>query len=212
MMKRLYLMVAISSSLLIFTACSSTNIPTTEGSPTGSPKASNPLESATEQASKTAQSTLDKAKSAGEQATKTAQSTLDKAKSVGEQAAKTTQSTLDKTKSIADKVTQSTSEAVAGAMALKEGLQGMSAGVSNTLTAVNSSNFTAAQQEFSKLQGNWAKIGDTVKTKSNKTYQQINDQLNNVGTLLKEPQPERTKLVTELKNLGKTITNSLGKF
>jgi hypothetical protein len=36
--------------------------------------------------------------------------------------------------------------------------------------------------------------------------------INDVGTRLKEPQPDRAKLVTDLKNLGKTLANSRSKL
>mgnify|MGYP006266942923 CR=1 FL=1 len=212
MMARFHLILTICTSLLFLTACSRPQTLTPESSPTTTPKAEEPVKSAADQASKTVQSALDKAKSATEQAAQTAQSTIDKAKSATEQASKTVRSTIDKAQSAADKATQSASEAVKGAIAFKEGLQGMSTGVSSTITAVNSGDFTAAQQEFSKLQGNWAKVGDTVKTRSAKVYQQVNSHLSAIATLLKEPNPDRAKLVTELQALGKTLTDSLAQL
>jgi soluble cytochrome b562 len=194
MMKRTHLMLTICTSLLLITACNRPQTPTSESSPTASPKAEKSLKTTSEQASKSVQSALDKAKSATEQASQKAQSTIKQAQSA------------------ADQATKSASEAVKGVINLKQGLQGLATGVSSTLTAVKSGDFTTAQQEFSQLQENWTKIGDTVKTKSDKVYQQINSQVTTVGTLLKQPNPDRTKLVTELQSLGKTLTNSLSQL
>jgi hypothetical protein len=147
-------------------------------------------------------------KSAKDQASKTVQSALDRAKSATDKASQTAQSTIDKTKSATDKATQSVSEAVTGVMTLKEGVQGMSTGVSNTLAAVNSGDFSTAQQEFSKVQGNWGKVGETVKSKSTQVYQQVDGHVSTIASLFKDPNPDRAKLVAELNALGKNLTNS----
>lgn len=206
---KIQLMLTICTSLLLFTACSRSQTPTTGSSPTTTPKVEETVKSTTDKASNTVQSALDQAKLATEQASQKAQSTIDQAKSVTEQASQKAQSTIDQAKSTADKATQSASETVKEVMVLKDGLQEMSTEVSNTLTAVNSGDFTTAAQEFSKLQDNWTKIGGVVQTKSNNVYQQVDGQLNTIALLFKEANPDRTKLLTELNALGKTLTDSL---
>jgi chaperonin cofactor prefoldin len=184
---KIQLMFTICTSLLLFTACGRSQTSTTESSPTTTPKVEETVKSATDKASNTVQSALDQAKLATEQTSQKAQSTIDQAKSTANKA----------------------SETVKEVMVLKEGLQRMSTEVSNTVTAVNSGDFTTAAQEFSKLQDNWTKIGGVVQTKSDKVYQQVDDQVNTIAPLFKEANPDRTKLLTELNVLGKTLTDSL---
>jgi hypothetical protein len=121
-------------------------------------------------------------------------------------------STIDRTHSVADRAVQSASEQVQGAIAFKEGLQGMSTKVSSTLNAINSGDFPTAQQEFSQLQDNWTGIGNTVQKSSTKVYQQVDSQIKAIASLLNHPNPERTKLVTELNALRKTLTDSFSQL
>ena len=130
------------------------------------------------------------------------------------------QSTIDRTHSVADRAVQSASEqvqrakpsVVADAIAFKEGLQGMSTKVSSTLNAINSGDFPTAQQEFSQLQDNWTGIGNTVQKSSTKVYQQVDSKIKAIASLLNQPNPERTKLVTELNALRKTLTDSFNQL
>lgn len=126
-------------------------------------------------------------------------------KSATERVTNQVRSTIDRTHSVADRTVQSASEQVQGAIAFQEGLQGMSTKVFSILNAINSGDFSTAQQEFSKLQDNWNSIDNTVQKNSSKVYQQIDNQINAIASLFNQPNPEQTKLVTELNTLRKTL-------
>jgi hypothetical protein len=205
----------LSTSLLLFTGCG-TKTPEDNTAKTTTPEqaaqtAVDQAKSATEKATSTAQTELDKAKSATEQPTSTANATLDKAKSATELATNQAQSKMNEMKSAVDKAKQSTTKAVQGAIALKDGVQGMSSGVTNTLAAVKAGDLNTAKQEFTKLQGDWTTIEGAVKTKSAKAYEEINGHMTILGKLFKSGKPDANaaQLTTELQALGKSLTTSL---
>lgn len=190
-MFRYYRLLAVCFSCLVMGACN--RPPTTvENSRTAQPTAGKTASSSANPAPNPIHSALDKAKSATAQTAQIAQSAIDTAQSASDQVTNTAQSASQKLK---------------GTLALQTGLQGMMAEISTTLTAVNSGDLTTAQQEFSKVQGDWAKVGDTVKTKSATVYQQVDRQLSTVSTFLNAPNPDRAKLTAELTTLGKTLTS-----
>jgi predicted lipid-binding transport protein (Tim44 family) len=92
---------------------------------------------------------------------------LDKAQSIPVQTAQTAQSASSAAQSTSSQVANTVQPASAqlkGTLALQTSLQGMLAGISATRTAVKSGDLTTAQQEFSMVQGDWAKVGEVVKT------------------------------------------------
>jgi hypothetical protein len=193
-MMRFNITLALSASLFMLGACSSPQTPTAESSPTASPSAAETAQSAANQATETAQSAMNKA-------TETAKSTTEAAQSAANQATETAQSAMNKATETAKQV-----------LDLKTGFQGVLTGAASTLKAVQSGDLAMAQQEFSKCQGEWTKVKETVKTKSADTYQQVDSQLTKVENLLKATNPDKAQLVTQLKALTKTLTDSASKL
>jgi hypothetical protein len=183
---------AISATLLLLTACGGQK--TGENPPPASP---NPVTSPIEQT-----------KSAINKAAETTKSATDTVKSTAEQASQKAQSAAEGAKSAVDKATSKAQEM----MALKNSFQGMSGVLSNTLTAVQAGDFDKAKGEFTKFKGEWSQVKDNIKTKSADTYQQVDSQLTKVEKLLNQTNPDKAQLVTQLKALSKTLTESVSKL
>ena len=158
---------------------------------------------------KTPQSTIDRVTSRIQKATDTAQSTIDKAKIATEQATQSAQTKINDAKTAVDKATESTKGAIQDVVTLKEGVQGMSLGVSNTLSSVKSGNIATAQQEFTKVQESWTNVEGTVKSKSAVTYEQINGRMIALNTLFEAKKPDAVKLTTELQALGQSLITAV---
>jgi hypothetical protein len=127
-------------------------------------------------------------------------------------AAETAQSAANQATEMAQSAMNKATETAKQVLDLKTGFQGVLTGAASTLKAVQSGDLAMAQQEFSKCQGEWTKVKETVKTKSADTYQQVDSQLTKVENLLKATNPDKAQLVTQLKALTKTLTDSASKL
>lgn len=219
---RLPMFLILSTSLLLLAGCGTKPPEENATKPTTMESAAqttiDQAKSANEKANQTAQTALDKARNAlnkaqtaTEQATNKAQSALEQAQTATEQATNTAQSKMDEMKANAEKAKQSAANAVQGAIALKDGVQGMSSGVTSTLAAVQAGDLSRAQQEFTQLQESWTGLEGTVKTKSVKAYAEINGHMTTLATLFKSGKPDANaaQLTAELQALGKSLTTAL---
>jgi len=82
--------------------------------------------------------------------------------------------------------------------------------VSNTKAAVESGNFTQAQEQFSKFEDSWSKVEDGVKAKSPSSYDAIEASMDTITAGLKQSQPSKEKVLAALQSLEQTI-NSVAK-
>ncbi|MFM7576876.1 MAG: hypothetical protein ACKO5Q_08065, partial [Microcystaceae cyanobacterium] len=57
-------------------------------------------------------------------------------------------------------------------------------------------------------QESWTGVEETVKTKSETAYGQIEKQMETVSTLLKTSKPDATQLTSELQALGQSLTSA----
>jgi iron uptake system EfeUOB component EfeO/EfeM len=144
-----------------------------------------------------------------QKATDTAQSTIDKAKIEAEKATQSAQTKINNAKTAVDKATESANGAVQDLIAMKDGMQGMSVGVSNTLSSVKSGDMATARQEFTKIQENWASLEGMVKNKSAVTYAEINGHMTTLSTLFEANKPDAVKLTTELQALGQSLISGI---
>lgn len=144
-----------------------------------------------------------------QKATDTAQSTIDKAKMETEKATQSAQTKIDNAKDTVDKATESANRAVQDVIAVKDGIQAMSAGVSSTLSSVKSGDMATAEQEFTKIQEDWTSLEGTVKNKSGINYAEINGHMTTISTLFKDNKPDATKITTELQGLGQSLISGV---
>ncbi len=84
-------------------------------------------------------------------------------------------------------------------------LLGMTKGVSQTLSAVKSGDFSKAQQEFSSVQQGWTDVQGKLKA-SPDTLNNIKSNVENIATDLKASPPDKDKLLGNLQ----TLSGSLG--
>ncbi|BAQ62616.1 hypothetical protein GM3708_3022 [Geminocystis sp. NIES-3708] len=143
-----------------------------------------------------------------QKAADTAQSTVDKAKIATEKATQSAQTKINNSKTAVEKATESAKSAVNDVIVIKDGLQGMSVAVSNTLSSVQSGDMVTAQQEFIKIQENWASLEGTVKNTSAVTCEEINRHMTTLNTLFEANKPDGAKLTTELQALGKSLISA----
>jgi iron uptake system EfeUOB component EfeO/EfeM len=141
--------------------------------------------------------------------TDTAQSTIDKAKMETEKATQSAQTKINEAKDTVDKASESANNAVQDVIAIKDGIQGMSVGVSSTLSSVKSGDMAAAQQEFTKIQENWTSLEGTVKSKSAVNYEEINGHMTTLSTLFEANKPDAAQLTTELQALGQSLITTV---
>jgi hypothetical protein len=104
---------------------------------------------------------------------------------------------------------QKTAEQAQGAIAKlaasKDGLFKMKEGVSQTLAAVKSGDFTKAQQDFGTVQETWKGLEAGLKTVSADGTQKVQGGLETVATELKAEKPDANKLTTGLQGLATSI-------
>lgn len=91
---------------------------------------------------------------------------------------------------------------------LKETIHPLTDGAAQTLSAVKTGNFTAAQTEFTKLQDSWKGLEGTLKTVSPDATKTIGEKITTIATDLKSGSPNVAKLTTELQGLS-TAFNGL---
>lgn len=136
----------------------------------------------------------------------TAGKTTDAAGKVTDAAKDTAGKTTDAAKGTVDKAMS-----MAGNLAgIKDGVMGMKDGVATTLTAVKAGDFAKAQAEATKLQASWGKISETVEKQSGGSYKTINDGLKTVQTSLKDANPDKAKITSQLQSVATAVTGLLG--
>lgn len=139
-----------------------------------------------------------------QKAADTAQSTVDKA-------TQSAQTQINNSKTAVDKATESAKGAFQDVIVMKDTMQGMSVAVSNTLSSVQSGDMITAQQEFIKIQENWASLEGTVKNKSAVTYEETNRHITTLSTLFEANKPDAAKLTTELQALRQSLISAISK-
>jgi hypothetical protein len=139
----------------------------------------------------------DDAKNAVDQTAKTATEGATKA---GEGAMKAGDTAKDSATKMAGNVT-----GAAGLLSLTQTIPGLKTGTTAALDAVKKGDFKAARAETTKLQDSWTKVSDVVKNKSGGSFDKINSTLKTVQTELKEPSPDKTKIVSDLTSLSSSF-------
>ena len=155
----------------------------------------------------TAQDAGDTAKDAATEVVDTAQDAGDAAKDAATDAAEKAQDAGEAAKDAVTETAEKAKDAVTDVLALKDGVTGMKGGVEATITAVQAGDLTKAKEEFGKLQDSWSKIEENVKTQSGDSYQKIEDGMATVKSALSETEPNKDKLVTDLKGLLTSLSS-----
>ncbi len=96
------------------------------------------------------------------------------------------------------------------AQAFTDNLVAMKEALSQTNTALESSDFASAKESFGNARQTWFKFGGSVKEKSSDTYQVMDQGVKTVNTALNQANPTQETLLTEVKNLSselETVTN-----
>lgn len=75
--------------------------------------------------------------------------------------------------------------------------------VNDTKVAVNKGDFASAKTQFSKFEGEWAKVEDGVKKSSATSYGKIETDMTNINNAFKKP--SKATLAPLLDNLNATI-------
>jgi soluble cytochrome b562 len=78
--------------------------------------------------------------------------------------------------------------------------------VNKTQTAVAAGNFSQAKTEFGKFEDTWKTVEDGVKEKSSKTYDAIEENMDNVSKGIKDKSKENT--LTALKSLSAVVASA----
>lgn len=78
--------------------------------------------------------------------------------------------------------------------------------VNKTQTAVTAGNFEQAKTEFGKFEDSWKTVEDGVKGKSSKTYDAIEEGMDNVSKGIKDKSKENT--LTALKSLSTSLVSA----
>jgi putative protein kinase ArgK-like GTPase of G3E family len=87
------------------------------------------------------------------------------------------------------------------------GFTGLQQVVDNTTSAIEADDFAKAKQEFGQFETYWQTVEDGVKAKSASTYKIIEDEMDNVTNGLRAPNPNKAKLLANLKSLSSTLKN-----
>ncbi len=175
-MKRFNAILALSLSLFALTACG-------EETKTVTDAAKDATGAAADVAKDAAGKTVDAAKDTTGKAVDTAKDATGKA--------------TDTAKGAVGSVTAMASKA----MGIKDGAIGMKDSVAAALTAAKSGDFKTAQTEATKLKESWGKISELVEKQSGDSYKTINDGLANVETSLKDANPDKAKVTSQLQSL-----------
>jgi hypothetical protein len=103
------------------------------------------------------------------------------------------------------KTAQQAQGTIANLAASKDGLLKMKDGVSQTLAAVKSGDFTKAQQDFGSVQETWKGLEAGLKTVSADGTQKVQGGVDSVATELKAEKPDAEKIKTDLQALTTSI-------
>jgi hypothetical protein len=212
-MNRFKATLAISAiSLFALTACGGDATKVTEGAKDA---VENTAKTATEGVTKAGEGAMkagDTAKDAvggvatkaGEGAMKAGDAAKDAVGGVATKAGEGAMKAGDTAKDAASKVATNVTGA-AGLLSLTQAIPGLKTSATAALDAVKKGDFKAAQEEATKLQDSWTKVSDVVKTKSGGSFDKISSTLKTVQTELKEPSPDKTKIVTDLTSLSSSV-------
>jgi prophage DNA circulation protein len=140
------------------------------------------------------------------EANKTVNEATDKAKETTEQVKTKAEETTEQVKTKAEEAKTTAVENVEKAtdvVALKEKVTGMKDGVTATLNAVKTGDFATAKTEFTKVQEAWPALKDSINADSAKPIQ---ESIEAIKTDLSAGQPDKTKLLSDLQNLVKSIS------
>ncbi len=99
---------------------------------------------------------------------------------------------------------------LANAGPLKDKVFGMKDGVSETLTAVKSGDFTTAKQSFGTLQQSWSEIEGDIKNISAEGHSEIQTGIDNVAADLNADNPNGDQIAQNLKGLTSSIGGLTG--
>ena len=77
--------------------------------------------------------------------------------------------------------------------------------VSSTKAAVQTGNFATAKSEFDQFEDAWEKVEDSIKAKSPKDYEAVEETTEKVMAELKKSQPSTDQVLAQLQSLEKTI-------
>jgi hypothetical protein len=177
-------------SLLALTACGGDATKVTEGA-----------KDAVDQTAKTA---AEGATKAGEGAMKAGDAAKDAVGGVATKAGEGAMKAGDAAKDAASKVATNATGA-AGLLSLTQSIPGLKTSATAALDAVKKGDFKGAQAEATKLQESWGKVSDVVKTKSGGSFDKISSTLKTVQTELKEPSPDKTKIISDLTSLSSSV-------
>jgi hypothetical protein len=212
-MNRFKATLAISAiSLFALTACGGDATKVTEGAKDA---VENTAKTATEGVTKAGEGAMkagDTAKDAvggvatkaGEGAMKAGDTAKDAVGGVATKAGEGAMKAGDTAKDAASKVATNVTGA-AGLLSLTQAIPGLKTSTTAALDAVKKGDFNAAKEEATKLQDSWTKVSDVVKTKSGGSFDKISSTLKTVQTELKEPSPDKAKIVTDLTSLSSSV-------
>lgn len=92
------------------------------------------------------------------------------------------------------------------AMAGQPGFQALTDVVAKTKMAVNAGDFTKAKDEFDKFEDSWSKVEDGVKAKSAKTYDAIEEGMDQTTAAIKAS--DKTKALAALQTLDQNVATA----
>ncbi|MBL1178721.1 DUF4363 family protein [Pantanalinema sp. GBBB05] len=92
------------------------------------------------------------------------------------------------------------------ASANQPGFQALTNVVAKTKTAVNAGDFTKAKDEFDQFEDSWSKVEDDVKAKSAKTYDAIEEGMDQTTAAIKAS--DKTKALAALQTLDQNIATA----
>jgi hypothetical protein len=164
-------------------------------------KVADDAKNAVDQTAKTATEGVTKA---GEGAMKAGDTAKDAVGGVATKAGEGAMKAGDTAKDSATKMAGNVTGA-AGLLSLTQTIPGLKTGTTAALDAVKKGDFKAAQAETTKLQDSWTKVSDVVKNKSGGSFDKISSTLKTVQTELKEPSPDKAKIVSDLTSLSSSV-------
>jgi hypothetical protein len=98
-----------------------------------------------------------------------------------------------------------TSNAAQAAASPAAGFTALKNVTEKTTAAIKSGKLNDARATFGKFEDSWKTVEDGVKTKSSKTYDAVEENLDTVNGELKNKQPDKAKLLAALQTLNQTI-------
>ncbi|PZD72591.1 hypothetical protein C1752_03427 [Acaryochloris thomasi RCC1774] len=91
------------------------------------------------------------------------------------------------------------------AQAFENNLVAMKEALTQTNTAVESSDFSSAKDSFGEARQTWYKFGGSVKEKSADTYQAMDQGVKTVNTALNQAEPAQASILSDLSSLSSEL-------